>query len=270
MSPYRFTELKAFLRAHIQQLPHRGRGEISHIAQHLRVSASLVSQVLSGDKLFTPEQAQALAEYLQLAPLETEYIAYLTQKERAGSRALRTLWERKLAELRERSLKVANRVATDRAITEEEKSVFYSSPIYAALSLFTSLGEQGKTLAEICERFELSRPKALQILEFLLKTDLCRQKGDRYFQGAQKTHLEEGSPHILRHHSNWRLRAISRCEDLAKTELMYSAPISLSRIDFDLLREEMVEFLKRFLAKVHESPAEEIACFNMDFFWIKK
>ncbi len=32
----------------------------------------------------------------------------------------------------------------------------------------------------------------------------------------------------------------------------------------------MVVFIKDFLARVHESEAEEIACLNLDFFWIDR
>ena len=51
---------------------------------------------------------------------------------------------------------------------------------------------------------------------------------------------------------------------------MYTAPVSLSKADFEKLREEMIGFIKNFLAKVHTSPAEELACLNIDFFRIGK
>ena len=82
--------------------------------------------------------------------------------------------------------------------------------------------------------------------------------------------IQRDSPHLLRHHSNWRIRAIQQSENLSAQELMYTAGVSLSKQDFNLLREEMVGFIKRFLSQVHASPAEEIACLNLDFFWIKK
>jgi hypothetical protein len=37
--------------------------------------------------------------------------------------------------------------------------------------------------------------------------------------------------------------------------------------DFMALREEIVVFIKKFLEKVHASPAEEIAYLKLDFFW---
>jgi hypothetical protein len=88
--------------------------------------------------------------------------------------------------------------------------------------------------------------------------------------GPQKIHLEKSSPHLQRFQTDWRMRAVSRGEDLADNELLFTGPVSLSRNDFEKLREEMVSFIKRFLDTVHASPAEEIACMNLDFFWIKK
>jgi len=51
---------------------------------------------------------------------------------------------------------------------------------------------------------------------------------------------------------------------------MYTVNVSLSKKDFDSLREEMVQFTEKFLKTVYLSPAEDIACFNIDFFWLRK
>ena len=51
---------------------------------------------------------------------------------------------------------------------------------------------------------------------------------------------------------------------------MFTSPASISKEDFHLLREKMVLFIKDFLAQAQASDAEEVACFNMDFFWVKK
>lgn len=44
---------------------------------------------LVGEKIWTPEQAQVLTEYLGLAPMEADYFSFLVQYERAGTGALR-------------------------------------------------------------------------------------------------------------------------------------------------------------------------------------
>lgn len=261
---------RSIISDYIERLPKRGRGEISRIARHLGVSTTLVSHVLSGQKIVTLEQAEALVSYLGLGPLESDFFIYLVQFERAGTINLKAFWRSKLDKLNEDSLRLSNRIDADKQMSEVEKSIFYSTPLYSAIQLFTTVGEKGKTLDEICERFDLARAKAAIMLQFLVECGLCTFENAHYLPGIQKTHLEQESPHLLKHHANWRIRAIRQSEELSKDELMYTAPVSLSKSDFNSLREEMLQFIKHFLGRVHPSPAEEIACFSLDWFWIKK
>lgn len=270
MSLLAARDIRSALKKHISSLPKNGRGEVTRIAAALSVSTTLISQVLAGSKVLTPEQAQLLIEYLGVTGIEADYLTFLNQFERAGSSKLKGVWSAKLEELRKKSLKISQRVSVDRNLNEEERAVFYSSALYSAIRLYCSITNRGKTLAEICDRFDIPRGRAVEILKVLIDTGLCSIENDRYSMGLQKTHLEQGSPHLLKHHANWRLRAIQQSESLSEQELMYTCPVSLSRKDFELLREEMVQFIERFLSQVHESASEEIACFNMDFFWIKK
>jgi len=269
MSIFNFSDSRAFLRHYISTLPRKGRGESTKIARYLRVSTTLVSQVLNGEKSWTAEQAQALTEYLGLSELETDHFLFMIHYERAGSAELKKYWQSKLNDLKSKALQLSERLKSERVLNDQERSVFYSSALYSAVRLFTSIGK-GKTVGEVEERFEISRARASEILHFLVETGLCRLEKDRYIMGAQSTFLEQGSPHLLKHYSNWRIRAIRQSEELSEKELMYTSVVSLAQKDFDLLREGMVGFIKEFLDKVHASPAEEIACFNLDFFWIKR
>lgn len=270
MRIFEFTEISPFLRHYLHNLPRKGHGEVTRLARFLRVSTTLVSQVISGKKSFTPEQAQRLSTYMGFTNLEADYFTFMIQKDRAGSADLKKYWAAKLKELRDESMKLSKRVKVDRTLNDTERAVFYSTPLYSAIRLFTSTSEKGISLDQICERFEITRVKAAEMIKFLVETGLCVDDGGLFKMGAQKTHVEQGSPHLLKHHANWRIRAIRQSEDLLPTELMYTAPVSLSKKDFDFLREEMAAFIDKFLKKVHASPAEEIACFNLDFFWIKK
>jgi uncharacterized protein (TIGR02147 family) len=270
MSAFQFTDSRPFLRKFIASLPAKGHGEASRIARELRVSTTLISQILSGEKSFTPEQAAQMVAYLGLTGLEAEYFTSLVYYERAGSKPLQDYWKTKLDDLRERALQMSTRLKTDRKLNDVERSVFYSDPLYSAVRLYTSVGESGRTLEEISERFTLTRAKAANYIDFLVQTGLCLEKEGRIFFGAQKTHLEQSSPYLLRHQVDWRLRAIRRRENLKDQEMMYTSVVSLSKKDFAILREEMATFIETFLARVHASPAEEIACFNLDFFWVEK
>ena len=269
MSIFNFSDSRLFLRHYINELPRGGRGEARKLAQYLSVSTTLISQILASQKSFTSEQAQHLTHYLGLSELEADYLMHLIQLERAGSVEVRKYWQSKLQEIKDRGLKLSNRVRPERVLNDQERSIFYSTPLYSAIRLYTSVGKRGKTVGEVAARFVIPLSRATEILRFLTETGLCVVKDERYQLGSQSTHLAQGSPHLLKHHSGWRVRAMRRAEDLAENELMYTAPVSLSEEDFAALRESMVQFIKTFLAKVHASPSEEVACFNLDFFWVK-
>lgn len=267
---FEFSHYHAYLKAFLQNRPKRGHGEVSRMARHLRVSTTYVSQVMAGNRHFTPEQAEQLAEYLGLTSLEADYFFYLVQQDRAGSESLRKFCRQKLMEIKSKSLELTNRISPKRVISEHERTTFYSNPLYSAIHLYTSTGKNGRTLEEISNRFEIPRSKAAEMIVFLQNAGLISEKGGRFSMSTQSTHIEARSPHAIRNHANWRLRALLASEDLRPDELMYTVNVSLSKKDFAYLREKMVAFITEFLQTVHDSPSEEIANLNLDFFWIRK
>jgi len=268
MQTFSYRTTRAFLNNYLSQLPMKGHGETSRIARFLMISPTLMSQITSGNKNFTCEQALKFCKYLKLTALEADYFMAVVQKERSGTSDLKEYWTKKIEDLEKSSRMLSMRVESTRQMSADEQSRFYSTFLYAAMSLFSSLGKNGKSLEEISERFRLSRDEARGYLEFLVATNNCEERGGRFYHTSQKNHLSSKSSNILRHHTNWRLLALRRGERLSDEELMYSVPISISRKDFTLLREEMVQFVRSFLEKVHGSEAEELACLNLDFFWL--
>ena len=266
MDIFNSKSTKDLLNSRLKTLPKRGHGESRRIASALGVSTTLISHILSGERILTPEQTAKLGEYLSLLSLETDYLVTLNQYERAGSDTLKKYWKGKLETIKTESKVVSKRIDTKRLLTDEERAIFYSHPFYSAIRLWASTSPAGKRLEEIIERFELSRPKALKIINFLLSSGLLTQEADKYKMGTLSTHVESNSPHLLRHSANWRLKAIQYSQDLNDDELMFTSPVSLSKNDFEILREKMVLLIKDFLETVKLSPEEEIACFNLDFF----
>lgn len=259
-----------FLKFKLRQMPKNGYGEARKIAQHLRVSSTYLSQVLNGSKRLSPEHALKLGRYLGFDASESEYFLLLVQKERAGDAELRSYFQEKIDFLVKDALKLAGRVVAKKKLSEEEKSIFYSNPVYSAIHIYCATAEGGRTVEEIAQRFALPRARTMEILQFLLHANLVSQEGVRFQTSNQGTHLEHGSPYLLRHHTNWRLRAIQAAEDLGERELMYTVNVALSESDFALLREDMIGFIKEFLARVYPSKSEMIACFNLDWFQIRK
>src|SRR4051812_26541065 len=146
VSLFEFTDYRAYLRAHVARLPKNGRGELTRIAAHLAVNTTLLSQIMSGAREFTPEQAFALSAYLGHSVLEADYFSLLVQIERAGTKDLKDHLERKRKGLKTDALKLAARISHQKKLSDQDRAVFYSSWIYSAVHLYTSVGKNGVTL----------------------------------------------------------------------------------------------------------------------------
>ncbi len=270
MSIFEFSNYREFLRSYVRSLPKSGHGELTRIASHLRISTTMLSQILSGQRDFNTDQAFELSEYLQLTEIETDYLYLLVEVEKAGTHKNKSHFRKKIEAMKSESLKLSKRVQHEKSLTDNERSVFYSSWIYPAVHLFLGLDKRGVSLEEICERFSISRQKASDLVQFFLRTGLAKEERGKYFPGVQSTFIEQGSPHLIKHHSNWRVKAIEKSESIADEELMFTAPLSISKKDFTSVREKIAQFIKTLSEIVKESEAEDIATINIDWFWVKK
>lgn len=265
MNLFEFDDYRAYIRSRLKQMPRGGRGQVNQIADALGVHGTLVSQVLNGAKDFTLEQGEALTRYLGLVGVEIEYFLTLIQRERAGTVALRRIFDTRLATLKRESLKLSKRVTRDRELSESEKAQFYSDWIYSAIRLMTDIpGYQ--TRDRLNEVFDLDPSRVATVLQFLVRTGLLIETADGYAVGVQRTFLEQDSPFVRQHHANWRLRAIDRASDLSGDEMMFTCPVALSEQDFAQFREELAQLIKKFYERVKTSPSERLACLNID--WI--
>lgn len=261
-----YDDYRLFIRELIRKKPSKGRGEVGRLANFIGVHSTFVSQVLGGGKDFSAEQAFEAARYFNLSNQETKYFLRLVDFGRAGSANLKKHIRAEMESEKSRLKQVSQRIGEHRVLTDTERAVFYSSWIYSAVRMATSIGK-GQTLEQICNRFSLSRPRALEILLFLCSTGLCYEEENRYYMGTIHTHVEQGSPFASRHHSNWRIKAIQKQEDFTKEELAFTAPFSVNKKDFDKIREKLLTVINESIEIMKESEAEEVACMTLDLFW---
>lgn len=270
MSLFLHDDYRHFISEYLGKLPKNGRGELTKMAKALGVHQTLMSLVIAGERDLSVEQGYDLAVYIGLTDLESEYFSLLIQFARAGTARYKKVIQEKLEKIKKDATQISKRVAHEKILSDQQRAVIYSSWIYSAVRLFASMEDKGKTIEQVQERFQISRQRTIDILNFLESTGLVTKENDSYKMGTARTFLEHGSPHALKHHSNWRVKSLQQADEISEKELMFTCPVSLSKKDFEQLREQMAEFIKSFLSVVKDSPAEELACLNMDFFWIKK
>lgn len=268
MNIFEFDNYREFLRSYIHHLPQHGRGELSKIADVLRISRTMLSQIMSGVRELSLDQAHELSLYLQLTELESDYFDLLVQVERTTTQKYKSHLKKKVSKFKENALNLSKRVPHEKELTDVEKSLFYSTWLYSAIHLATTLKDEGLTAEEISSRFGLDRVKTIGILDFLVRAQLCVEEKGKYKIGVRSTFVPFSSPHVLKHHSNWRIKALQKSDQLSKEEMMFTSQISLAKKDFSLVREKLAQFIKDVEKIVSSSDPDDLANLNIDWFWI--
>ena len=241
------------------------RGIKKRIADCLKVHTSLLSQILHGAKNLNEEQGLSLATFLGLNESETEYFLFLIRLERAGTISYRNYCKARLNEIRRVSLEPSERVKLAKELSPTNKAEFYSHWYFSAIRLLTSL-DDSQTAEKISEKLQLPLKTVRQVLSFLVETGLCIEENGALKLGPGRTHEPSDSPHALRHHLNWRLKAIEMIPQPQQRHFAFTSPFTASEEDAIHFRTILSDAIASFSESVDSSHAEKLYCLNVDWF----
>lgn len=265
MSIFEARDYKKWVVETVEAMAKGGRGQYASMANYLGISPTIVTQVFRGDRELTAEQAVLLCEFFGLNKPESRHFILLVNYARAGSVRYKKILLEEIEESALRAEELKNRVTQDLQLTEEAKSILYANWYYLAVWSFCALPET-KTLETISDRLKLPRRKIGEALEFLKKYGLIAEEAGEFKIRGALLHLESDSPHIARHHQNWRLQAFRKYEEDAKENLFYTAPVTLSKQDAVVVREKLLQFVAEAVDLIKDSPSEDCFCLCMDWF----
>jgi uncharacterized protein (TIGR02147 family) len=266
---FEFDDYKVFLaeveasRAQVQ------RGFRTKLAEGLGVQNAYVSKVLNGEAHFSLEQGVRLCEFLGLDGDERQYLIWLLEHARAGTKELKNFFRSLLNELREKHLNIKKRVGNAAALSAESQATYYSQWYYGAIHAlvsvpgFDSVESLGRALG-------LDRKKIEEAVLFLVDCGMLDQKKGGLVTGATQIHLDRSSPNISKHHTNWRMRAIESLSSGDEFDIHYSAISSLSKADVEKIRAMVVKSVQEYVETVRPSKEETLYSFTMDFFKVGK
>lgn len=269
MTVFEATSYKEFVKEWVLSQPKRGHGVWSRIAKHLDTSTVAVSQVFQGERELSHEQALVLSEFMGLTGLSADYFEILVLHDRTTHAKLKARLKQKLEGIQQQADVLKNRVIQEKTFTEEAKGIFYSNWYYSAIHLSTLIPRMN-TVDAISSHLNLPTTTVIHVLEFLVEHGLCLQSEmGTYSIGPRFTHLENTSPHIARHHTNWRLKALDRIPTMKDRELFYSGNSVLSKKDVLEIRRRLVSLIEEVYKTVAPSENEELMCLNIDWFEVK-
>ena len=264
-SIYEFVDYKKFVREWLSNQPLKGRGFFTVLADRLGTSNAAISQIFKDDRHLSPENAVELCELLSLTEEETYYFLQLVDYARAGSSKLQKKLLLKIKEQQLSQQKLVNLLPKDMQLNETARSIFYSSWVYSGIRNLIATNE-AQNLDELAQRMNLDKAKIQSTIQFLLDYQLLVKVGDHLKVGPQKTHLENTSPWVIKHHQNWRIKAIEVMQNSREADLFYSAPMSLSHEVAEKIRQQLPEFIKQMIEQVGPSKSETVRCLNIDWF----
>ena len=101
-----------------------------------------------------------------------------------------------------------------------------------------------------------------------MENKFCLLSEGRYSLSTQTTHVDRKSLYVIRHHENWRFQAIKNMEFEKEENLFFTAPLTISKSDFEYFKNQVLNLIEDLSKKVKVSNSEELVCLNIDLFKI--
>ena len=246
----------------VKDQPH---GVLSRMAEALQCQNSHLSRVLNGHLHFVLDQAYAMSEFLNLGSDETDYFMSLVEFERSANPRYKTKLVQKMKSLKRRQENLSERFQLERIGEIQKEAVYYSSWMYSAIHILTTIPAYQEEGA-ISERLSLSLPLVRSVLSQLEQFGLVKKAGAKWKTTSEFIHLPKASPMNSVQNGNWRSRAVLKSQDYGADDLHYTVVQSLSRKDFEVVKQLFLDVLSKYKKVADPSKEEELACLCLDFF----
>ncbi len=261
-----FTSYREYLEQWIAQQGAHSHGQKGKISRALSISSSLLSQILKGEKSLTQDHASDLCDYLGLSEYEADYLHAMVEWDRAGSMRYRSKVKKKMDAMKAASLKISKRVTQNKELTDEQKSVYYSTYLYTAVRNLTAIADL-QTSSQIALYLGVDESIIHKTIKFLIDNGFCiptSSGGVTY--GPRSLHVDQDSPFVNKHHQNWRLQGLRAMENRRGEDLFFTSPMSLSEKDVHVIRKMIPNFIQEVAKIVGPSDSEKAMCLNIDWF----
>lgn len=265
---FEFQHYKAYLKEKAGG-PRTKTGAKTALAKAIGCQTTYLSQVLHANAHLSLEQAERVNEFYGHSKEEGLFFFLLLQKDRAGTRTLAAHFQEQMDEILRRRLVLTKRLGEKTQLSPESQSVYYSSWVYAAAHIALTIPEL-RTREALAAFLQLPIKKVTEVLEFLASVGLAVPNGAHFEVGESHIRIGNDSHNIIKHHSNWRTRALEALDRERLEDLHYSGVVSLAREDLRRIKEILLDAVKTTQAVVKDSKEEELCAIAIDFFSLRK
>ncbi len=241
------------------------RGVKQRFAEYIRVQPAFLSQVLAQKYPLSLEQADLANSFFEHSIDESSYFIALVSRDRAATISLKKYFTNQLDDLKKKRFEIVRRLERKSEVSEIAKGIYYSSWIYSAIHIATTI-PSARRPSQLQKMLGIESEVLKDALQFLEDNNLIYQKNGEYHPSQNWLRLGRGSPYIKQHHSNWRQKAIHHFERNNDDDLHFSGIYSLDVKTAVSIREEILELISRQVKKIEKAPEKELYSLGIDFF----
>lgn len=242
-----------------------GRGGRSRLAQILGCHPGFISLVLSKRSDFSPEHGIQIAEHFRLDAEEKDYLILLIQKDRAGSISLKKHYEEKLRSIQKMRMEVKSHIQTTHELSAEEQLQYYESWFLTALHMCI-LVPQLRNIPAMASYLNIPLEQVKAGLAILENIGLVKQTKGIFLSTQKRIHLGKKGFALKKHHTNWRLHAITSLDRSSDHDLHYSSVMSISYQAAAQIKEILLESIRGSEPIIKEAVDEGVFALNLDLF----
>jgi len=261
---FEYTDYKEYLRSKVGG-PHQKKGVKSAIARALGCQPTYITHVLNAHANLSLEQAEAINTFFAHTKDESQMFLLMVLRDRAGTHTLKANFQEQIEQLQANRLVLTKRLGQRNTLTEEQRATFYSVWYFLAAQIGITI-PSWRTHDALAANLGLPPARVSEILQFLCEVGLVQKSGNQFIPTETQIRLGKDSHHILKHHTNWRVKAIDSLEREAINDLHYSGVVSLSEKDVLRIKNLLLDQLKENLKIIGESKEEKLYGLNIDFY----
>jgi uncharacterized protein (TIGR02147 family) len=267
-SIFESKDYKQYLRSQVGG-PTQKKGVKSAMARALGCQPTYITHILNGNANLSLEQAEALNSFFAHTKEEGQIFLLMVLRDRSGTHTLQSNFQEQIDRILANRLVLTQRLGQRNKLSEAERAVFYSAWYFLAVQIGLTIPEW-RTHEVLAKNLGLTSARAAEILQFLCDIGLVKKEGSEFSPTETQIRLGNDSHHILKHHTNWRIKSIESLEDEGIQDLHYSGVVSLSEADVTKIKNMLLDQLNDNLKVVEGSKEERLYVLNIDFFNLVK
>jgi len=264
-SIFEYKNYKKYLNDYILSQPKGGRGLKKKWAEIAGCQVAYISHVLAGEYDFSCEQVEAISKSLGHSRDESELLILLVQLERAGTHSLKSFFQKSIEEKKEKYALLRNRMKIKETLDREDQMIYYSKWYYSAVHMILTIPNY-RTPEKIASYLKMPLSLAREALDFLQSRNLVKFEKGLYSVSGSFLHLENDSPLISQHHTNWRMKALQSLELSHENDLHFSSCFSISKEDMGKIKAMISRHIQESAELIKPSKEENLMALCIDLF----